>query len=195
MDPPDAYAPPGEDQSVPYEQMHPILREYRDEHNAAIPQLDAFDEALVRMKEHGMDPEANVAIGRFFGFMAREILPHNRREERVLFPLLNERLLESGEHSQGRDKTTAIDVLEGDHVELVQMSAVVFNFFGLAARLVDAPSKKFVLDAAMQQAKELVDLLRLHIFREDEVVFALAHKLITAEEFDRMASAGAGREP
>ena len=52
-----------------------------------------------------------------------------------------------------------------------------------------------VLDAALEQGKNLVELLRLHVFREDNVVFSLAHRLIATTEFDEMQSrtAAAGK--
>ena len=33
MDPPDAYAPPGTIEEIPQDQMHPILREFYEEHD------------------------------------------------------------------------------------------------------------------------------------------------------------------
>lgn len=43
-----------------------------------------------------------------------------------------------------------------------------------------------VLDAALEQGKNLVELLRLHVFREDSIVFPLAHRLISTAEFDSL---------
>jgi hemerythrin-like domain-containing protein len=43
-----------------------------------------------------------------------------------------------------------------------------------------------LLDAALEQAKNLGELLRLHVFREDNIVFPLAHSLISRAEFDGM---------
>ena len=42
------------------------------------------------------------------------------------------------------------------------------------------------LDAAIEQGKALVELLKLHIFREDNVVLPMAHKYISQEEFDQI---------
>lgn len=188
MAPPDAYAPPGEGQSVAYEDMHPLLQGFRDEHERCVAQLEAFESALGHLQEHGPDPRTNDALGRFFEFMESEVLPHMRREERVLFPLLARRLLESGEHSQGDPPTTGVDVLEAEHVQLIQLSAVVLNFFGLATRLGDPQARRFTLDTAIQHGRELVEVLRLHMFREDNIAFSLAHGMITSEELDALAA-------
>ena len=77
-------------------------------------------------------------------------------------------------------------MLEDDHVQAIQIAALSFNFFGLAARLPNPKSQVIVLDAAVNQGKNLIEHLRLHIFREDNVVFTEAHHHITGEEFDRM---------
>ena len=100
--------------------------------------------------------------------------------------MLQKRLLDKGEHGQGQNPKTAVDMLEDDHIKLMQLAAVTFNFLGLAARLPNPPSRAMVLDAAIEQGKSLVEILRLHIFREDKVVFSLAIELITAGEFQKM---------
>ncbi len=187
MSPPDAYAPPGDDLHVPYEEMHPLLRELRDEHEEAIAELDTVEATLKRMQDDGPDADANRALGRFFAFMETVVFPHNRREERVLFPLAAQRLRESGEHSRGPAPTTGIDVLQAAHVLLIQLTAVMQDLFGIAGRLPDEDSQHVVIDAGIRRGLELVEVLRLHIFREDAVVFSLAHKLISTEEFDRLA--------
>lgn len=48
-----------------------------------------------------------------------------------------------------------------------------------------------VPDAALEQGENLVELLQLHVFREDNVVFSLAHRLISKTEFDEMQSRAA----
>ena len=73
-----------------------------------------------------------------------------------------------------------------EHAKALQLAAVVVNFLGLVFRLPDERSGLIVLDAALEQGKNLVELLRLHIFREDNVVFSLAHRLISTAEFDQM---------
>jgi len=103
-----------------------------------------------------------------------------------LFPLLRERLIASGEHGGGDVPTTAIEVMEDEHAKAMQLAAVVVNFLGLVFRLPDERSGMLVLDAALEQGKNLAELLRLHVFREDTIVFPLAHKLISPAEFDRM---------
>ncbi len=186
MSPPDAYAPPGKDQGLPYEEMHTHLQALRDEHDAFIKDLTKFEEAMASLQERGVNREFAAAMTTFFRSVDENLLPHNRREEKQLFPLLARKLIEAGEHSKGPNPTTAVDVLEEDHVQMSQLSAIIFNFFGLASRLPDPRSRMMVYDAAINQAKVFVELVRLHIFREDNVVFSLAQKYITDDEFDAL---------
>lgn len=185
MDPPDAYAPPGME-TVPYEVLHPFLQQLMDDHKAVIKELDAFEDVLVHMQQEGVGRDVNQRLSHFFRFLDDDIVRHQVKEEKILFPLLQERLIEKGEHSHGPVAKTAVDMLEDDHIKVMQLAAVTFNFFGLAPRLPDPASRGLVLDAALEQGKTLIELVRLHIFREDNIVFPLAHKHLAADEFDTM---------
>lgn len=189
MDPPDGYMPPATE-SVPYEEMHPFLQKLTDEHKAFSKELDKFEEILLSIQENGIEKETNSKLRNFFQFFDNHSIPHNHREEKILFPLLAERLIEKGEHSQGPSPSTAVDMLEDDHIKSVQLAATVFNLFALSGRLPDHDSRLVVLDIALQQGKSLVELLRLHIFREDSIVFPIAHKHISKDEFDAMGEKG-----
>ena len=185
MDPPDAYAPPGME-TVAYEAMHPFLQHLMDDHKTVIDALESFEGVLIHIQKEGVSREVNQGLSDFFHFLDEQIVRHHVKEEKILFPLLQERLLEKGEHSPGPVSKTAIDMLEDDHIKVMQLAAVTFNFFGVAPRLPDPASRALVLDAALEQGKTLVELLRLHIFREDHIVFPLAHKHVTPDELDDM---------
>jgi len=185
MDPPDGYMPPASE-SVPYAEMHPFLQKLIDEHKNFSKELDNFEEILLSIQENGIEKETNSKLRNFFQFYDNNSIPHHQKEEKVLFPLLSERLIEIGEHSQGPSQSTAVDMLEDDHIKSVQLAATVFNLFALSGRLPDHNSRLVVLDIALEQGKSLVELLRLHIFREDSIVFPIAHKHISEHEFDTM---------
>lgn len=190
MDPPDAYAPSGVE-PVPVEAMHPFLRKFRDEHVPFLAELDALEAAILAVQKSGYTKEADAKLRHFFHYLDQEFTPHSRREEATVFPLLRERLIASGEHGSGSVPATATDVMEDEHAKAMQLAAVVVNFLGLVFRLPDERSAMVVLDAALEQGKNLAELLRLHVFREDNVVFPLAHQLISTAEFDQMQSRGA----
>jgi len=187
MDPPSAYEPPAEC-AVPYGEMHAFLRQLMDEHVPFVKALNDFEETLIGIQKNGLNRKNEEGVRDFFVFFDHDFGPHNRREEAELFPALHRALVAKGEHSNGPVPTTAVDMMEDDHIKAVQLAAVVFNFFGLVSRLPDQRSAVMVLDAAIEQGKALVERLRLHIFREDQIVFPLAHRYLTAKDLDPMMS-------
>lgn len=185
MDPPDGFDPKRA-VDTEHENLHHRLKELADEHTEAIEKCDLFEKALNDFKEGGyyISREINDAFNEFFIYFDEHILPHNRKEERGLFPILHQRMLESGEHSDGENPHTPIDLMEDEHVKFIQLASLTFNFLGLAARLKDNDSRGLTLDVAYNNGKELVETMRLHIFREDNTIFPLAQKLLTEKELN-----------
>lgn len=192
MNPPDAYAPPALEQ-IAYEDYHLFIRKFLDEHKVCLNELMSFEDVLSGFQTEGLDRKLSINEGlkKFFTFLDNNIAIHNIKEDKILFPLLHERLMVNGEHSSvsgAETPKTAVDMLEDDHIKVMQSASVTFNLFGLASRLPDAKSRAITLDTAIEQGKSLIELIRLHIFREDNIVFPLAHKYISNEEFDVMVT-------
>ncbi len=187
MDPPEAYKPQST-VTVSYEEMHPFLQELMKDHERIKAALDKFETSVIAMKEKGITREISESLKEFFQFFSEEFIAHDKREEKGLFPLLAKKLIKKGEHSHGPVPTTSVDVMEDDHLKAVQLTAVIFNFFGLASQLKDEVSHALVMDAAIEQSFQLVELMRLHIFREDTILFPLAHQCMEPEEFNGLQS-------
>lgn len=185
MDPPNPYMRSNLE-AVATEALHPFLRELKNEHAIFMEEINTCETALLSIQKDGYSRETDTKLREFFSFIDSRFLEHNRREEIILFPLLRKRLIASGEHGVGEVPVTAIEVMEGEHAKALQLAAVIVNFLGLAFRLPDEKSSLMVLDAALEQGKAFVELLRLHIFREDNIIFSLAHRLISFAEFDEM---------
>ncbi|MBI4509915.1 MAG: hemerythrin domain-containing protein [Deltaproteobacteria bacterium] len=196
MDPPEAYAPPALDR-VPLEELHPFLRHLSEDHSRLAEELARIDEVILACGRAGFTPgvaggvaayevanEVDRELARFIGFVEHEFIPHSRHEEQALFPLLRKRLIAAGEHGKGREPKTSVDVMQDDHVKAIQLAAVVLNFLRLAPHLPDDRSRLILRDAALRHAKSLVEHLRLHMFREDSIVFVSAHRLISGVELD-----------
>lgn len=188
MDPPEAYAPPGWDRMPPAD-LHPFLRSLSEEHARLTEALSAVEDAIGSAKENGFTQETDHALMYFLQVFDRDFIPHSREEETTLFPLLSERLIADGEHSKGKTVTTAVDVMRDEHLKAVQLAAVVLNFVRVGLCLPDERSRRTVIDAALRETTNLVELLRLHIFREDNIVFPSTQRLISAREMDAMRSA------
>lgn len=187
MNPPGAYAPPALDE-MSYAEMNTVLQKFIDEHNNCLKKVDAFENALNRIREEGFGAhkEVSAALSEFFEFVDTNISKHNLKEEKILFPLVQTRYLETGEHSQGSVQKSAVDMLEDDHIKFMQLAAITFTLLGLAGRLPDQNSRLIVLDFALEQGKQLAEMLRLHIFREDKIVFPFAQRNLSSVEFDEM---------
>ncbi|MBI5857723.1 MAG: hemerythrin domain-containing protein [Sphingobacteriales bacterium] len=182
MDPPDAYKPPGIE-PVAYELLDPVLRHLYDEHKFILAGLDDLEKALLEIRKEGINKSLNKKLADFFKFLDEFIVLHHLKEERILFPLLHDRLLDAGEHAPGSIPETAVDMLENDHIKTMQLVTLMFSLMGLSSRLTDLSSRAILIDTAIEQGNSLIELLRLHIFRENNVVFALAHKYFTNEDF------------
>lgn len=188
MAPPSAYAPPSENmERIELKDMSSFIKELVKDHNQAKRQLKSFEKTLLELREKSwkINQKDNQSLSEFYQFFDHKIMQHNRVEEKILFPLLHERLLESGEHSSDKSQT-AIDIMEDDHFKFIQLGSLSFNLIGIASRLKCEEDKSLVFEMAYQSAMELIEMLRLHIFREDETLFQLAHQLIKPEEFDVM---------
>lgn len=188
MDPPDAYDKKFAS-DITYDDLHKNLQELFNEHINVIAYCDDFEKAINEFKQKGfyISKETNRSFNAFFVFFDEEVLPHNRKEERGLFPILKKRMLENGEHSEGENPHTPVDLMEEDHVKLIQLATLTFNFLGLAMRLKDNESRAVVFDIAYNKALELIELLRLHIYREDHTIFPLAQKYLSPQELEDFA--------
>ncbi|MBL0309361.1 MAG: hemerythrin domain-containing protein [Bacteroidetes bacterium] len=184
MDPPAAYEEPGKVE-MKKEDMCDSLQAFMHDHEGVLKVVAAFEKGIVEYKSNGykLNKEINESFGNFFKCLDDDLLPHNRKEEKILFPVLNQKLIVAGEHSKGPKMVTAIDVMEDDHVKFIQLGALAFNLLGLSSRIADERSKIFVLDTAYETSRELIELLKLHIYREDITLFPLAQKFISKEEF------------
>lgn len=183
MDPPEAYAPPAA-QAVDPAEFHPYLRRLTAEHHDLAGALDALEGVLQAAKSGGFDEDADRGLMRFLEVFDRDFIPHSLEEEVTLFPLLRQRLLADGEHSSGPTPTTPVDVMRQEHQRAVQLATVALNLIRLGPTLPDARSAQIVVNAGLHAVENLVELLRLHIFREDHIVFASAHRLLSPAELD-----------
>ena len=157
-------------------------------------ELDAIEEVIQTVKLGGFTRAADRALMGFLQVLDRDFIPHSRQEESALFPLLSERLIADGEHSKGATVLTAVDVMMNEHLKIVQLAAVVLNLVRLALVLPDEKSALVVINAAVREAANLVEVLRLHMFREDNILFASANRLVSSAELDRMAASSARKQ-
>ncbi|RUM71623.1 MAG: hypothetical protein DSZ09_02765 [Sulfurovum sp.] len=184
--PPEAYNPPSKEDEIPYEDLHPFLQKFIDEHNEYTKELNAFEATIAMIEGGKIDREINDRLVQFFTHFDNQIVKHNLLEERYLFAQISKKMKANGEHSQADENYNVIDVLEDDHVKSIQMASVSFNMFALFSRIPDEKSRYIILDVALNQAKELLELLKVHIYREDTIIFPYAQKHFTDEELTQI---------
>jgi hemerythrin-like domain-containing protein len=184
--PPSAYDAPKEE-AVAYEDMHPLLQKLIDEHKLYSEKIAEFEETIIAIESGKLDREIDSKLREFFTFADEEIIPHNRNEERALFPRIAQKMKEEGRHSKGDENFNVIDVLEDDHTKIIQLVGITFNMFALFARIPDERSRLLILDVAINQSKELIELLRVHTYREDNIIFSYANRHLTTQELDDIA--------
>jgi len=185
MDPPAAYDL-HKPLSVPFEQLSEPLKVLVKEHEQFLSRLDSFESALMLFKEQNfsMTPSTSVAFRKFFQFFDEEVHKHNAKEEKALFPVLKPLLIKSGECSTGTYPRTATDLMEEDHIKVLQSVTLIFNFLGIGKQLKDLESRNTVFHYAVEQGRDVIETMRLHIFKENQVLFPLAEKLIPRDQLD-----------
>lgn len=183
MAPPESYQPQGVE-PVSFDELHPILQLFMNEHKVTQEKINELETTLLEIKREGINKERNKKLGDFFAYLDDKIVMHNLKEERVLFPILHDRMLENGEHGIGLVKETAVDMLENDHIKMMELGTLTFSLMGITSRITDIVSNALLLDTAVEQGLSLVEMLRLHVFREDNVAFPLAHKYLKPEDYD-----------
>ena len=184
MDPPSSYDKKVDDVAV----SHKLLKILMDEHDEVTKIIDRLEKAIAQYKQNNyvLNDEVNSTFHDFFHFTDNKLLPHNRKEEKVLFPLLQKRLIENKEHGVNNQDLTAIDIMEDDHIKFIQLTTLMFNLLGLAARLPDKQSAFFTYDTFYNISKEFIELLKLHIYRENEILFPLAQKYLTEDDLNSL---------
>jgi len=187
MEPPEEFAP-STVEPVAYEDMHPLLQKLMDEHKVFIKVLNNFELALIEWKQNNwiFDSNVNESFKDLFSFLDNNTPEHNKKEEKILFPLLHKKLLQSGEHSTGENPKTGVDIMEEEHIQVAQLGSLCLNFLGLGSRINDKTSREMTFEYAYNQGKDIVEIMRLHIYREDETLFPLAMHLISEEEFESL---------
>jgi hemerythrin-like domain-containing protein len=160
---------------IPYEDMHPFLQELIDEHNVYTKELNAFEEAIAMIESGKIDREVDEKLSQFFSYFDSQIVSYNQEGEKYLFSRISKKMSADEDFS-------VISFLETDHVKSIEMAAVAFNMLGLSLRIPDKKSRFIILDVALNQAKELLELLRVHIYREGTMILPYAQRNFTNEE-------------
>lgn len=136
---------------------------FRRDHTRVLARLAAAERDM--LAPHGLRPGAHARLGRLVALLERQFATHMAAEDTLLYPLLADVLPES---------RSALVPLAEDHAELRSLLASV------AAELDGGGARRDERIAV--QLRDLIDLLRLHIRREETAVFEVAERILGQRE-------------
>lgn len=138
------------------------LTRFEEEHRVGLKVLEHLEESALALRA-GVDTAANLALAReMCGLLRTEVRPHNEAEERALFPLL-------GDHP-------GLQIFVDEHREMWRLEQEL-------ATGLDAGDAQRVAGTALH----IVDLLRAHIEREDQMLFPSARAALGADGLAEVA--------
>lgn len=136
---------------------------FRRDHARVLARLRAVERDV--LAPHGLRPGAHARVGRLVVLLERQFATHMAAEDALLYPVLADVLPES---------RSALAPLAEDHAELRSLLA------SLAAELESKAARRD--ERLAVQLRDLIDLLRLHIRREESAVFEVAERILGARE-------------
>jgi hemerythrin-like domain-containing protein len=153
--------------------MNTATQILRHEHDAVLKMLDASEQAAQKLEQGGqVRPEALSDLLDFFKTFADKC--HHSKEEELLFPLLESKGIprEGGpvgvmlhEHDEGR--------------------ALIREMAGAAAAISSGEEHASLRWAGASRA--YVQLLRAHIYKENNILFPMAERILSSQEQETLA--------
>ena len=157
-------------QSLGSKSMDPIKLLLR-EHREGLEHLAVLENAAESIKLNGFSPEAFEQIAETIRWMNTEVRRHTQIEEKFLFPLID------------RHMRSLADQVRGEHRDLWDL----FNELLLVVKDVEEGRLHGTsIRDIVAIAKSIVDLLRVHVRREDTMVFPAVKQLLTKDEYDEL---------
>jgi len=145
----------------------------RQEHDAILKMLEAAEEAVRRIDAGGLIRRETLSgMSEFFRLFADKC--HHAKEEDLLFPLLESRGMSRAGGPTG--------VMMHEHVEgraFVRQMAEASE----ASNWGEESQKKWAV-----AARGYIELLRQHIFKENNILFAMAERMLTSQEQEELGT-------
>jgi hemerythrin-like domain-containing protein len=141
---------------------------FRRDHARLLRRLEALEATLSRRRVRTLRVAPLRAL---IAHLERQFATHMAAEEVVLFPALEHAFPESA---------GSLQPLYDEHVELREMLAYL-------ARTLSRAASRQRDEQVLIQARDFVDLLRLHIRREEAVVFDVSERVLRAHELRGLA--------
>ncbi len=145
--------------------VHP-LASFRRDHGRVLARLDSFE---LGIRRH--EPTREATLRALIAHLERQFATHMAAEEAVIYPALEKAFPESA---------ASLWPLVQEHAELREMLTAM-------ARMLLRPSTPAREDQLLVQARDFADLLRLHIRKEETIVFDVSERVLGARELRGLA--------
>ena len=147
------------------------FRPIRDDHRRVLARLDALERTVAAGRRRiRLSREAQTELHGLVTLLFRQFATHMAAEERVLYPALVEAF---------PGARTSLEPLEHEHAEMRSMLLRLDELLGQPAGAArDEP--------VIVQAQDLVELLRIHIRKEEQSVLNVASRVLTPDEMARL---------
>ncbi len=150
-----------------------VFERMRADHRYVLREISILDRAvrLSQVREEGSEWPGEPAI-RVLDMLAKQFETHMAAEDEILFPALAEALPQT---------RLSIEPLRADHAALRGMLRAL-------KRLIATPPGQARDEQVRVQLRDFVDLLRIHIRKEEAVVIGVAERVLQPSEVEALAA-------
>ena len=148
-----------------------IFDRMRADHERVLERLNVLEEAIAVRGARRVAEWPVPDVERFLEHLARQFQTHMAAEDEVLYPTLMRAIPET---------RGALEPLRAEHGTLRVMLADL-------QAAVRKPASAKRNESIAVQLRDLVDLLRIHIRKEEAVAFGIAERMLSAHDVEAMA--------
>jgi hemerythrin-like domain-containing protein len=152
--------------------VHDPIAQFMQEHDEALERLKILNKAVSAVSQNGYSYGNFRQIAGALKFIEKEVRDHNRKEERALFPALEQ-------HVAGPTR-----ILRNEHKKL---RAKYIRLKKAADRLNNNRDSFSAIKKLAGESKETVQLLVNHIHKENHILFPLVRKFISKDKMREIA--------
>jgi hemerythrin-like domain-containing protein len=149
-----------------------IFERMREDHRNVLERIQVLDSAAAAVTRDAASDWPGPETRQVLGHLARQFQTHMAAEDEVLYPALAEALPVA---------RPSMEPLIADHGALRMMLADL-------QQELDEPASDARNELIGVQLRDLADLLRIHIRKEEAVVFTIAERALSPKEMEALAA-------
>ena len=148
-----------------------IFENLRADHKRVLEQIREVARLLVDDRPR-FSPRTRAKLRGFAAHLARQFATHMRAEDEVLYPAL------------ARGMNNGADLVAPLHVEHAELNAMLESLQAALA----APASAWRDEQLVVQLRDFIDLLRIHIRKEETLLFGVAERLLEPDDLSELES-------